>query len=128
VATTTTRTSTNRTAAHTNSLAVSPEDIVRRLADVLGKNVLAFIVSRDARTISRWIADTQLRLDPETDRTVRNTHQVYVLLSTVEGDHTIRAWFMGMNPQLEEEAPAEALAEGRFREVMAAAKAYVNGG
>lgn len=125
---TTTRTNTNRTAAHTSSLAVSPEDIVRRLADALGKNVLAFIVNRDVRTIARWLDNAQLRLEPEVDRTVRNTHQVYVLLSSIEGDHTIRAWFMGMNPQLEEEAPAEALRDGRFREVMAAAKAFVNGG
>ncbi|NQW87525.1 MULTISPECIES: hypothetical protein [unclassified Frigoribacterium] len=128
MASTTIRTNTARTSAHNDSLAVSPEDIVRRLADVLGKNLLGFIVDRDARTVSRWIADENLRLTSDVERTVRNTYQVFALLSNVEGEHTIRAWFMGMNPQLEDEAPAEALAEGRFRETMAAARAFVNGG
>jgi hypothetical protein len=35
---------------------------------------------------------------------------------------------MGMNPQLEDVSPAEALAEDRYREVMAAARAFVSGG
>jgi hypothetical protein len=36
--------------------------------------------------------------------------------------------FMGMNPQLDDVSPAEALAEGRHRQVMAAARALVSGG
>lgn len=40
----------------------------------------------------------------------------------------IRAWFMGMNPQLGDESPIEALREGRVRDVMAAARAFVNAG
>ncbi|MDY0914377.1 MULTISPECIES: hypothetical protein [Rathayibacter] len=125
---TTARTNAARTSAHTDALAVSPDDIVRRLAGALGKNLLALIVGRDVRTISRWVENEQLRLGPTDERIVRNTYQVFALLLSVEGEHTIRAWFMGMNPQLEDEAPAEALSEGRFREVMAAARAYVNGG
>jgi hypothetical protein len=128
VATTTARTSTNRTSAHTQSLGLSPEDIVRRLAAVFGRNLLALIVGKSVRTVDRWVANDNLQLDPADERTVRDTFQVYSLLKSVEGDHTIRAWFMGMNPQLEEAAPAEALADGRSREVMAAAKAFVTGG
>lgn len=128
MASTIVRTSTNRTSAHTQSLGTSPQDIVRQLHAVLGRNVLALIVNRSPRTIDRWVKDEDLRLDSGDDRTVRNTYQIYTLLSTVEGDHTIRAWFMGMNPQLEEASPAEALAEDRFREVMASAKAFVTGG
>lgn len=128
MASTTVRTSTNRTSAHTQSLGTSPEDIVRQLVAVLGRNVLALIVDKTPRTVDRWVKDENLRLDPDDDRTVRNTYQIYTLLSAVEGDHTIRAWFMGMNPQLEEDSPSEALADDRFRDVMAAAKAFVTGG
>ncbi|TCW18822.1 hypothetical protein EDD19_1484 [Dietzia cinnamea] len=35
---------------------------------------------------------------------------------------------MGMNPQLDDVSPAEALADGQHREVMAAARAFVAGG
>ena len=33
---------------------------------------------------------------------------------------------MGMNPQLDDENPADLLPKGRAREVMAAARAYAN--
>jgi hypothetical protein len=33
-----------------------------------------------------------------------------------------------MNPQLEDASPAEAIAEDKFRDVMAAARAFVVGG
>jgi len=38
----------------------------------------------------------------------------------------VRAWFMGMYPHLDDENLADLLAEGRAREVMAAARAYAN--
>lgn len=54
--------------------------------------------------------------------------QVVELLSPVEATPTIRAWFIGMNPQLDDESPTEAIRAGRHREVMAAARAFVAGG
>ncbi|PPH95915.1 hypothetical protein C5E02_13075 [Rathayibacter rathayi] len=117
-----------RTSAHVDALEISPDDVIRQLTDVLSKPVVAFIFGKDERTMTRWIENPELRLKPEDDRRARNTYQVYALLAPSEGPHTVRAWFMGMNPQLEDEAPAEGLAEGRYREVMAAARAYVNGG
>lgn len=50
------------------------------------------------------------------------------MLKGDDADPTIRAWFMGMNPQLDDVSPAEALAEDRFREVLAAARAFLAGG
>lgn len=38
----------------------------------------------------------------------------------------MRVWFMGMNSQLEDEAQAEVIVEGRTKDVMAAARALVN--
>ena len=128
MAPTTTRTRTATNSAHVNSVAVSPEDIIRRLADVLGKNLLALIVNHDVLTITRWVQREDLKLSAADETRVRNTFHVFSLLMSVEGEHTVRAWFMGMNPQLEDEAPAEALAAGRIRETMAAARAFVNGG
>jgi hypothetical protein len=45
-----------------------------------------------------------------------------------ESDHTIRAWFIGMNPQLDDESPIEAVLSGRHKEVLAAARAFLAGG
>lgn len=101
-------------------------DLSERLARVLGRHVLAVVAKKDVRTIQRWIAGGTVAATDE--RRLRDAYQVYSLLASVEGDHTIRAWFVGMNPQLEDIAPAEALGDNRARDVMAAARAFVNGG
>lgn len=112
--------------AHRRSVQVAPEDLVATLIDKLGARLVAFIVKRDVTTISRWkkSAPTQ----EEALRRLMVTYQIFELLEAAEADHTIRAWFIGMNPQLDDESPAEAVREGRHREVMAAARAFLAGG
>jgi len=53
---------------------------------------------------------------------------VQQLLLTADAPDVVCPWFMGMNPELNDETPAEALVDGRAREVMAAARAFVNAG
>jgi len=50
------------------------------------------------------------------------------VLRGTESDHTIRAWFIGMNPQLDDVSPAEAISAGKYREVIVAARAFLAGG
>ena len=116
-----------RTTAHTSATQISAQDITGALARVLGRHLLNVIVDKGSRTIQRWISGDSQPM-PEDERRLRNAYQVYILLSSVEGDHTIRAWFMGMNPQLDDVSPAEALAADQARVVMSAARAFVNGG
>lgn len=121
------RTAAAKSRAHAESVQISVEDVIAQLQAVLGKHLLSLIVGRNVRTLQRWESEetTPSGLD---ERKLRNTFQVYSLLSPVEGDHTIRAWFMGMNPQLDDDSPAEAIAEERFKEVASAARAFVEGG
>ncbi|MGV8882054.1 MAG: hypothetical protein ACOH19_07850 [Rhodoglobus sp.] len=118
---------TARTTAHNDAVQVSAQDISSELARVLGRQLLGIIVDKGARTIQRWIAGEHSP-GPEEERRLRDAFQVYRTIATVEGDHTIRAWFMGMNPQLDDDAPADALAANRAKDVMSAARAFVNGG
>lgn len=116
-----------RTNAHTDALQISIQDVTSELARVLGRQLLCVIVDKATRTIQRWInGESEPGADDE--RRLRNAYQIYLLLSSVEGDHTIRAWFVGMNPQLEDDSPVDALAADRARDVMSAARAFVNGG
>lgn len=62
------------------------------------------------------------------EKNLRAAFQVFQLIQTVDAPHTVRAWFMGMNPQLDDVSPAEALADGDHRAVMAAARAFTTGG
>lgn len=116
-----------RTSAHNNATQIGTQDIAVALARVLGRQLLNVIVGKGTRTIQRWISGDSTPM-AEDERRLRNAYQVYALLTTVEDDHTIRAWFMGMNPQLEDESPAEALGADQARNVMAAARAFINCG
>lgn len=118
---------TTRTTAHNDAVQVSLQDISSELARVLGRQLLGIIVDKGARTIQRWIAGENTP-GAEEERKLRDAYQVYRTIAPVEGDHTIRAWFMGMNPQLDDDAPADALAASRAKDVMSAARAFVNGG
>lgn len=118
---------TTRSTAHSGAVQLGAQDISSELARVLGRQLLGIIVDKGARTIQRWIAGENSP-GAEEERRLRDAYQVYLTLAAVEGDHTIRAWFMGMNPQLDDDAPADAIAAGRAKDVMSAARAFVNGG
>jgi hypothetical protein len=59
---------------------------------------------------------------------LRTAYQVFQLLLAHDGEHTVRPWFIGLNPQLNDASPIEAIREDRLREVMTAAKSFVLGG
>lgn len=114
-------------AAHRGALRLEPWEIASQMRDLLGAKLLAFAVNVDPRTVNRWAAGSDRPRDSHEAR-LRAAYQAYLLMKPVEADPTIRAWFMGMNPQLDDRSPAEALADDQFREVMSAARAFVAGG
>lgn len=109
------------------SVELSAIDVAAALQDQLGQALLGLIVDRDIRTVALWVSgDVQ---PPEaSERRLRDTFQIMTLLVAVDAAPVARAWFMGMNPQLSDETPAEVLAAGRVREVLAAARAFVDAG
>ena len=113
--------------AHQQSVQMQVPEIVGRLQAVLGQSLLGVIVDRENRAIQRWISGVA-RPPQNEERRLRDTFQVVELMASVEHDDVVRAWFMGMNPQLDDESPSEALAAGRARDVMAAARAFINAG
>ncbi len=115
-----------RTTAHRQSVTVSQQDLIEALTTKLGAKLVAFIVDRDVSTISRWKSGGEVgeaALLP-----LRIAYQVVQMLEGPEADSTIRAWFMGSNPQLDDLSPAEALHDGLNRETLAAARAFLAGG
>jgi hypothetical protein len=102
--------------------------VAGHLQDVLGQKLVAHMTSvRDPKGVGPWARGAQVpRLEAE--RRLRATYQILHLLLTVDSPHVARAWFIGMNPQLHDEAPAEVIREGRLREALVAAQAFVSGG
>lgn len=114
-----------RRAAHRDAVRVSQRDLVGALTSKLGTRLVAFVVGRDPSTISRWKSGHEAG-EPSL-LPLRVAYQVVKMLEPVEADATIRAWFMGSNPQLDDLSPAEALHDGLNRETLAAARAFLAG-
>ncbi|MFD8771436.1 hypothetical protein [Streptomyces sp. NPDC059916] len=53
--------------------------------------------------------------------------RIFQQLAEREDPATARAWMIGMNPHLDDQAPILAIATGRGREAEAAARAYLDG-
>lgn len=115
-----------RRTAHRDAVVISQGDLIEALTTKLGTKLVAFIADRDPSTLSRWKSGTGA--GEEALRPLRITYQVVKMLEPVEADATIRAWFMGMNPQLDDLSPAEAIHDGLNRETLAAARAFLAGG
>lgn len=113
--------------AHSDAVQLHIRDVVSELAEVLGRQLVGYLVGKDARTVLRWVNGTN-QPPAEDEKRLRDAFQIYKVVAAVDGAHVVRAWFMGMNPQLDDAAPAELLANGQVRPVMAAARAFVQGG
>jgi hypothetical protein len=114
--------------AHRTAVQSSTQDVVRYLQEVLGQKLTAYIAGvSDPRTVARWAAGERSPRG-EHEQRLRCAYQVFLLLLEQEAPPTIRAWFLGLNPQLDDEAPAESIHNGAFRETLLAAKSFLAGG
>lgn len=114
--------------AHRQTTETSIEQITSFLEEVLGRKLVAALAGvADPKAVGRWAAGERSPRAAAEER-LRVAYQVFRLLLTEESKHTIRAWFIGLNPQLNDESPVTAIRAGRFQEVMVAAKAFVSGG
>ncbi|MFJ8162139.1 XRE family transcriptional regulator [Streptomyces sp. NPDC096136] len=114
--------------AHVTTVRMHISEIARFLQDNLGQRLTARIANiNDPKQVGKWASgDTNPR--PESEQRLRAALQVFQLIQDAESLYTARAWMIGMNPQLDDEAPAQCIADGRMRDVMVAARAYVDGG
>ncbi|WP_157497311.1 hypothetical protein [Leifsonia sp. Leaf264] len=103
---------------------LSAQEVAQALQSVLGNELVSAVVGKGVRTIARWVSgDGAPPLAVE--RKLRNVYQIVSVIEAASSASTCRAWFMEMNPLLDEEEPVEALAAGRNREVMIAARTWV---
>nr|WP_012476899.1 hypothetical protein [Streptomyces sp. 44030]ABC67331.1 hypothetical protein pRL1.2 [Streptomyces sp. 44030]ABC67361.1 hypothetical protein pRL1.32c [Streptomyces sp. 44030] len=111
-------------AVHKAVVETGIPEIVRYLQEVLGQKLTAFIAgTTDPKNVARWSrGDHSPR--PDTERKLRAAFQVFQLLQQYDSEGVVRAWFIGMNPHLDDESPAEVLRDGRLREVLSAARLF----
>lgn len=116
--------------AHRRTVDTPVDSVVGFLQTLLSRRITAYIAGvKDAKSVSRWAAGetTDIR-DPAMEQRLRTAYAIAQMLSEVDNPQTIKAWFVSLNPQLDDVSPSEAIREGNGKEVMAAARAFVANG
>lgn len=114
--------------AHERAVSFDIKDVARYLQEALGQKLVAYMADvSDNKRVGRWSQGDQApRIEAELR--LRAAFQIFHLLLSEENSHVIRAWFIGMNPQLDDDSPVQAIHDGRLKEALAAARAFVAGG
>ncbi len=120
-------------AAHDRALRLPFSAMVRELQQVLGAKLVAYIASvSETRAVHEWAKGVRDPKDPELERRLRLVLQIAHLIAAHDSREVAQAWFQGLNPQLDDRAPAQLLRDGDVievgRDVLAAARAFVVGG
>jgi len=112
--------------AHARAARLATPAIAEYLQGVLGQRLTAVMAGvSDAKAVGQWAKGSRTP-HPEAERRLRDAYQVTQLLMQREAAETVRAWFRGMNPHLDDEAPALTLATEPAR-VLQAARAFLGG-
>jgi hypothetical protein len=118
--------------AHVQATRAAFDQVAAGLRELLGAKLTAYLGSvGETRAVNQWAAGerepseaVQLRL--------RLALQVGLMIADADGAGVARAWFQGMNPQLDDRSPARLLREGDLDEVgpevLRAARAFLVGG
>lgn len=114
--------------AHQDSITLSFPELVSHLRDNLGVRLVAYIGGvKSARQVSTWADGAGEPGEADQERLRHAFHAASLLRERYDAT-TVQSWFKGINPTLNDEAPAQLLREGDPatgpRAVIAAAKAF----
>ncbi|MHA6694658.1 hypothetical protein [Homoserinimonas sp. A520] len=116
--------------AYEDSVRLPFPELVSRLREILGVRLVAYIGGvKSARSVSTWAEGTGAPGEVDRER-LRHAFHAAALLREQYDATTVQSWFKGMNPSLNDDAPAHVLhgvdpLKGA-RDVIAAAKAFAN--
>lgn len=116
--------------AYEDSVRLPFTELVSGLRETLGARLVAYIGGvKSARAVSTWAEGTGVPGELESQR-LRHAFHVAALLRERYDATTVQSWFKGMNPSLDDDAPAHILREGNplegARDVIAVAKSFAN--
>jgi hypothetical protein len=109
--------------AHERAVRASTAEMAVFLQELVGQKVTAMMAGiDDPKAVGKWARGER---EPRGDaaRRLRESFHIATLLSLGESPQTARAWLMGMNPHLEDRAPAAVIAsfdDGGVRAMRAA--------
>jgi len=115
--------------AHRQAVVTPVDDVASFLQDLLGRRLVAYVAGvKGAKTVSRWASGEVGSVRQESEERIRTAYEVAQLLVQFDSPRIVKAWFIGLNPQLDDVSPAETIHEGKLKEAKAAARAFIAGG
>jgi hypothetical protein len=119
-------------AAHERATRAPFHEVVRLLREILGPKLCAYLGSvKETRAVNEWAEGTREPSNGIQQR-LRVALRVALAIAEVDSHEVTRAWFQGLNPQLDDRSPARLLREGNLDEVgpavIAAERAFLVGG
>lgn len=118
-----------RKEAHENSTKLPIHEVSAFLEGLLGQRLTAHLVNvSNHRLVGKWSKGHQEPGSADIQDRLRPIYQIAFLLSKYEAPYTVRAWFIGMNPDLNDKMPAELIQKKNFAPVLQAAITYISSG
>lgn len=112
--------------AHHYAVSATPAEMAKTMRAVFGQNLAALILGVEhPTTVGKWTRG-QVPHRENLSR-LRDTFQIIVFLERMTTRQTVQAWFMGMNPDLGDRAPALVLADDPLQmpQLLRAARSFV---
>ena len=114
--------------AHHQAVDARLQDVADYLQGLLSRRLVAYIAGvKDVKTVSRW-ANGEVEARQEAESRLRAAYQIALLLTEFDSPRIVKAWFIGLNPHLADTSPAEVIHDGKSKEALAAARAFIVGG
>lgn len=114
--------------AYRESVTLDTAELVTRLRDILGATLVAYLGEvKETRAVAQWAAGVRTPATATVTR-LRTAYHAAAMLREKDSAAVVQAWFQGLNPQLDDVAPARALREQDLATVgpavIAAARAF----
>ncbi len=112
--------------AHRQAIIAPVNEVASHLQKLLSRSVTAYIAGvKEGRTVTRWASNETSDIRYESEQRLRTAYEIAQLISEYYSPEAARAWFMGYNSRLDQMTPADAIHEGKLREALSAAQAFV---
>lgn len=110
---------------HAQALRATIKEAAATLTSVLPARLAAYVVGvKDVKTLQRWAGGTVATINAPSESRLRAAYEIVLLLLRFDEPETVRAWFIGLAPELDDVSPARAIHEDRLQEAIGAARAF----
>ncbi|MGC4934399.1 hypothetical protein ACLQ3C_12030 [Gordonia sp. DT30] len=105
-------------AAYNDAARMSQPELVAALRDLLGARLVAYLGRvKETRAVRQWAEGTRTIANPEDVERLRIAYRAARLIAARDTTAVAQAWFQGLNPVLDDRAPALLLRDGELADV-----------